>query len=137
LDILIFVTTEESTILTKEINHLNDHSDRGHRHWGRTPQKENEDTQVLIAASRDRTILIWKLNNDSKTSINFVKPVKSKALQDTHTSSAIWPWPITITICSLHLGIAPYISGTSAPAILLNVSWKNSHQKSSFLHHFQ
>jgi guanine nucleotide-binding protein subunit beta-2-like 1 protein len=69
--------TEESTILTKEIGHLKGHSDwvtaieTGH------PQKENEDTQVLITASRDRTILIWKFNNDSKTATDFGEPVQS------------------------------------------------------------
>ena len=68
---------EESTIITKEIGHLKGHSDwvtcieTGH------PQKENEDTQVLITASRDKSILIWKFNPDSKVSTDFGEPVSS------------------------------------------------------------
>lgn len=68
--------TEESTINTKEIGHLSGHSDwvtaieTGH------PQKENEDTQVLITASRDRTIVIWKFNNESKGTSDFGEPVQ-------------------------------------------------------------
>jgi WD40 repeat protein len=63
--------TEETIINTKEIGHLHGHSDwvtaieTGH------PQKENEDTQVLITASRDKTILIWKFNNESKSIVDF------------------------------------------------------------------
>ena len=68
---------EESTIITKEIGHLKGHSDwvtcieTGH------PQKENEDTQVLITASRDKSILIWKFNPDSKINTDFGEPVQS------------------------------------------------------------
>lgn len=62
---------EETTIRAKEIGHLQGHSDwvtaieTGH------PQKENEDTQVLITASRDKTILIWKFNPESKVIADF------------------------------------------------------------------
>jgi len=68
---------EESIIRATEIGHLKGHSDwvtaieTGH------PQKENEDTQVLITASRDKTILIWKFNNESKVVSDFGVPVQS------------------------------------------------------------
>lgn len=53
----------------------------GHKDWVTAietghPQKENEDLQVLISASRDRTILIWKFNLDSKIASDFGTPVK-------------------------------------------------------------
>lgn len=68
---------EKSTIVTKVIGHLKGHTDwvtaieTGH------PQNENEDTPVLITASRDKTILIWKFNNDYTDLNNFGKPVQS------------------------------------------------------------
>ena len=68
---------EESIIRANEIGHLKGHSDwvtsivTGH------PQKENEDTQVLITGSRDKTVLIWKFNNDSKVASDFGFPVQS------------------------------------------------------------
>lgn len=71
------MTEVESQITAREIGHLEGHSDwvtaieTGH------PQKENEDTQVLISASRDRTILIWKFNADSKVASDFGEPVQS------------------------------------------------------------
>ena len=69
--------TEESIVKATEIGHLKGHADwvtaieTGH------PQKENEDTQVLITASRDKTILIWKFNNESKVVSDFGLPVQS------------------------------------------------------------
>ena len=41
------------------------------------PQKENEDTQVLITGSRDRTILIWKFNHNAELISQFGEPVQS------------------------------------------------------------
>lgn len=38
--------------------------------------KENEDTQVLISGSRDKTIIIWKFNPESKSPSEFAKPWK-------------------------------------------------------------
>jgi guanine nucleotide-binding protein subunit beta-2-like 1 protein len=53
---------------------------KGHFDWVTAietghPQKENEDTQVLITASRDKTILIWKVNQGGKIN-EFGEPVK-------------------------------------------------------------
>ena len=68
---------EESIIRANEIGHLKGHSDwvtsivTGH------PQKENEDTQVLISGSRDKTVLIWKFNPESKVVSDFGEPVQS------------------------------------------------------------
>lgn len=36
--------------------------------------KENEDTQVLITGSRDKTILIWKFENEPKDEKHFAQP---------------------------------------------------------------
>lgn len=38
--------------------------------------KENEDTQVLISGSRDKTIIIWKFNSDPKEKTEFASPWK-------------------------------------------------------------
>lgn len=73
------MTEVESKFTCVEVGHLEGHSDwvtaieTGHA------QKENEDTQVLITASRDRTILIWKFNQgeNSKELSQFGQPVKS------------------------------------------------------------
>ena len=70
------MTEVESNITSKEIGHLEGHSDwvtaieTGHA------QRENEDTQVLISSSRDKTILIWKFNNESGRIEEFGEPVK-------------------------------------------------------------
>ena len=59
-----------------EIGHLKGHADwvtaieTGHA------QRENEDTQVLISSSRDKTILIWKFNQESGRIEEFGEPVK-------------------------------------------------------------
>lgn len=55
---------------------------QGHSDWVTAietghPQRENEDTQVLISCSRDKTILIWKFNAESSTLTEFGTPVKS------------------------------------------------------------
>lgn len=69
------MTDAESRVVINEIGHLEGHGDwvtsivTGH------PQKENEDTQVLITGSRDKTILIWKFNQDSKEKKTFGEPV--------------------------------------------------------------
>ena len=66
----------ESKIIVNEIGHLQGHADwvtaieTGHS------QRENEDTQVLISSSRDKTILIWKFNQESCTKEEFGSPVK-------------------------------------------------------------
>jgi WD40 repeat protein len=59
---------------SKEIGHLKGHSD-----WvasiETTHPRRRTRTQVLITASRDRTILIWKFNNESKGFADFGEPV--------------------------------------------------------------
>jgi guanine nucleotide-binding protein subunit beta-2-like 1 protein len=70
------MTEVESKITTKEVGHL-----QGHSNWVTAietghSQRENEDTQVLISSSRDKTILIWKFNPESTQLEEFGEPVK-------------------------------------------------------------
>lgn len=67
----------EYKITCQEIGHLKGHSDWVTAIETGNPQKENEDTQVLITASRDKTILIWKFNQESTSLTEFGEPVKS------------------------------------------------------------
>lgn len=70
------MTEAEQRLTLQEKGHL-----EGHNGWvtciatGHSI-KENEDTQVLISGSRDKTILIWKFENDPKEKTQFAKPWK-------------------------------------------------------------
>ena len=67
----------ESKVTVTEVGHLQGHADwvtgieTGHS------QRENEDTQVLISCSRDKTIIIWKFNQESGSLTEFGEPVKA------------------------------------------------------------